>query len=117
MIAAAIVAAVVLLAAFNSMRGDIIPVRAARGVRANIRSLISTNGKIEPIQHFEAHSPVAATIKRTLVKEGQQVKRGQLLMQLDDAEAHSAAAKAIAQLRGAYADIHALASGWTRQYD
>src|SRR5437870_3147065 len=90
MIAAAIVAAVVLLAAFNSMRGDIIPVRAARVVRGNIRSLISTNGKIEPIQHFEAHSPVAATIKRTLVKEGQQVKRGQLLMQLDDAEAQAA---------------------------
>ncbi|HKN33258.1 MAG TPA: efflux RND transporter periplasmic adaptor subunit [Terriglobales bacterium] len=115
MIAAAIVAAVVLLAAFNSMRGDIIPVRAARVVRGNIRSLISTNGKIEPIQHFEAHSPVAATIKRTLVKEGQQVKRGQLLMQLDDAEAHSAAAKAIAQLRGAQADIHAVTHGGTRE--
>jgi len=115
MIAAAIVAAVVLLAAFNSMRGDIIPVRAARVVRGNIRSLISTNGKIEPIQHFEAHSPVAATIKRTLVKEGQQVKRGQLLMQLDDAEAHSAAAKAIAQLRGAQADIHAVTHGGTQE--
>ena len=114
-IAAAIVAAVILLAAFNSMRGDIIPVRAARVVRGNIRSLISTNGKIEPIQKFEAHSPVSTTVKRILVKEGQQVKRGQLLMQLDDAEARSAAAKAIAQLRGAQADIHAVTHGGTRE--
>ncbi|PYX83175.1 MAG: efflux transporter periplasmic adaptor subunit [Acidobacteria bacterium] len=114
-IAAAIVAAVVLLAAFNSMRGDIIPVRAAGVVRGRIRSLISTNGKIEPIQNFEAHSPVATTIKRILVKEGQQVKRGQLLMQLDDAEARTSAAKAIAQLRGAQADIHAVTHGGTRE--
>src|SRR5207302_1655552 len=85
----------------------IIPVRAAGVVRGRIRSLISTNGKIEPIQNFEAHSPVATTIKRILVKEGQQVKRGQLLMQLDDAEARTSAAKAIAQLRGAQADIRA----------
>ena len=114
-IAAAIVAAVVLLAAFNSMRGDVIPVRAARVVRGNIRSLISTNGKIEPIQNFEAHSPVSTTVKRILVKEGQQVKRGQLLMQLDDADARSGAAKAIAQLRGAQADIHAVTHGGTRE--
>jgi HlyD family secretion protein len=114
-IAAAIVAAVVLLAAFNSMRGDIIPVRAAPVVRGNIRSLISTNGKIEPIQKFEPHSPVATTIKRILVKEGQQVKRGQLLMLLDDAEARTSAAKAIAQLRGAQADIHAVTHGGTRE--
>jgi len=88
-IAAAIVAAVVLLAAFNSMRGDIIPVRAAGVVRGRIRSLISTNGKIEPIQNFEAHSPVATTI--------------------------TSAAKAIAQLRGAQADIHAVTHGGTRE--
>jgi len=39
-IASAIVVAVVLLAAFNSMRGDVISVRTSRVVRNTIRSTI-----------------------------------------------------------------------------
>jgi HlyD family secretion protein len=114
-IAGAIALAVVLLAAFNSIRGDVISVRAARVVSGKIRSVISTNGKIEPVRHFEAHSPAATTVKRILVKEGQQVKRGQLLLLLDDADARSAAARALAQVRGAQADIHAVTHGGTRE--
>lgn len=114
-IAIAIVVAVVLFAAFNSMNGGVIPVRAARVTRSNIRSVISTNGKIEPINNFEAHAPVATTVKRILVKEGDHVKRGQLLLQLDDADARTNAAKAMAQLTGAQADINAVQSGGTRE--
>ena len=106
-IAIAIVLAVVLFAAFNSMNGGVVPVRVARVSRSNIRSVISTNGKIEPINNFEAHAPVATTVKRILVKEGDHVRRGQLLLQLDDADARTNAAKALAQLKGAQADINA----------
>ena len=53
--AAGIIAAVILLASFMS-RDDSIPVRAATAERSTIRSLISTNGKIEPVQNFEAHA-------------------------------------------------------------
>ena len=114
-IAIAIVLAVVLFAAFNSMKGGVVPVRAARVTRSNIRSAISTNGKIEPINNFEAHAPVATTVKRVLVKEGDHVKRGQLLLQLDDADARTNAAKATAELKGAQADINAVQSGGTRE--
>src|SRR5512142_2476442 len=114
-VAIAIALAVVLFAAFNSMNGGVVPVRAARVSRSNIRSAISTNGKIEPIDHFEAHAPVATTVKRVLVKEGDHVKRGQLLLQLDDADARTNAAKAIAELKGAQADINAVHSGGTRE--
>src|SRR5438067_6070752 len=65
-IATAIVAAVVLLAAFNSMRGDILPVHAVRVSRGTIRSVISTNGKVEPLQNFEAHAPAPTTVKHVL---------------------------------------------------
>jgi HlyD family secretion protein len=115
LIAAGILVAVVLLAAFNSMRGEILPVRTARIVRGSIRSVISTNGKIEPVNNFEAHSPVPTTVKRVLVREGDHVMRGQLLMQLDDADARTSAAKAMAQLRGAQADIHAVEHGGTQE--
>ena len=46
-----------------------------------------------------------------LVKEGDHVKRGQLLLRLDDAEARSEAARALAQLRASQAEISAIQSG------
>ncbi|HVO81359.1 MAG TPA: efflux RND transporter periplasmic adaptor subunit [Terriglobales bacterium] len=113
--AAGIVAAVVLLAAFMSMRSDVIPVSAATAVRGSIRSVVSTNGKVEPLQNFEAHAPVATTVKRMLVKEGDHVKKGQLLVQLNDAEARDQAARALAQIKAAQADVNAVEKGGTRE--
>ena len=106
--AAGIAVAVVLLASFMS-RGDVVPVRVATVERSTIRSMVSTNGKVEPLQSFESHAPVGTTVKKLLVKEGQHVKKGQLLAQLDDAEASSQAARALAQVRAAQAEISAAA--------
>lgn len=111
----AIVAAVVLLAAFMSLRGDAVPVSAAVVVRSTIRSVISTNGKVEPAQNFEAHAPIATTVKRLLVKEGDHVKKGQLLVQLNDAEARDQLARALAQVKAAQADSSAIEKGGTRE--
>lgn len=112
--AAGIAAAVILLASFMS-RGDVVPVRAATVERSLIRSVISTNGKVEPLQSFEAHAPVGTTVKKLLVKEGDHVKKGQLLAQLDSAEASSQAARALSQVRAAQADISALQNGGNRE--
>src|ERR1700730_8550891 len=112
--AAGIAVAVLLLASFMS-RDDAIPVRAATVERRTIRSVISTNGKVEPLQSFEAHAPVGTTVKRLLVREGDRVKRGQLLAQLDDADASSQAARALAQVRGSQADVSAQQSGGNRE--
>src|SRR5215831_18943383 len=112
--AVGIVAAVVLLASFMS-RDEIVPVRAATVQRTTIRSVVSTNGKIEPIHNFEAHAPVGTTVRRVLVKEGDHVKKGQLLVQLSDAEARNQLARAQAQIRGAQADVSAVEVGGTRE--
>lgn len=90
-------------------------VRTTTVIRGPIRSLISTNGKVEPIQNFEAHSPAATTVKRLLVKEGDHVREGQLLLQLDDADLRSQAARAQAQMKGAQADSSDLEGGGTRE--
>jgi HlyD family secretion protein len=90
-------------------------VRAATVERGPIRSLVSTNGKIEPIQNFEAHAPIATTVKRLLVKEGDHVHKGQLLLQLDDADIRTQAARAQAQVRTAQADQSALQTGGTQE--
>jgi HlyD family secretion protein len=92
-------------------------VRAANVERGPIRSMVSTNGKIEPIQNFnfEAHAPIATTVKRLLVKEGDHVRKGQLLLQLDDDDIRTQAARALAQIKSAQADQASLKTGGTQE--
>jgi HlyD family secretion protein len=106
----AILVAVVLLASFMS-REPAVPVRAVNAQRGTIRSVVSTNGKVEPLQNFEAHAPVGTTVKKILVREGDQVKKGQLLLQLNDAQARSQAARVQAQVLAAEADLNAIQKG------
>jgi HlyD family secretion protein len=109
-----IIAAVVILASFMS-RDEVVPVRTAKVQRTTIRSVISTNGKVEPVENFEAHAPIGTSVKRVLVKEGDHVKKGQLLVQLNDAEARNQAAKAMSQVRSTEADIAAVQTGGTHE--
>jgi HlyD family secretion protein len=113
--ALALLVAVVVLASFVTRKDDVVPVHTVTPMRGTIRSVISTNGKVEPIENFEAHAPVATTVQKVLVQEGDHVKRGQLLLQLDDSEARSQAARAMAQLKGAQADVNALQRGGTQE--
>jgi HlyD family secretion protein len=106
-----VIAAVGLLAALVSRRDDSVPVRTAIVERESIRSLVSTNGKIEPVNNFEAHAPAAMSVQHIYVKEGQAVKKGELLLVLDDADARAQAARAQTLLRTAQADFSAAERG------
>ena len=83
--------------------------------RGPIRALVSTNGKIEPVENFEAHAPISTSVKRVFVKEGDHVHKGELLLQLDDADIRSQAARAQAQLTSAQADQADLETGGTHE--
>jgi len=109
-----VVAALLIFTGINRRR-VITPVRAEKVVRQEIASVISTNGKIEPINSFEAHAPAPATVNKVLVAEGDHVKVGQLLVKLDDAEARSQAARALAQLRSAEAALSGIKAGGTQE--
>ncbi|MGD0467597.1 MAG: efflux RND transporter periplasmic adaptor subunit [Terriglobales bacterium] len=113
--ALAILAGVIVLAAFVSHRDDSVPVRTAVVEQSSIRSMVSTNGKIEPVNNFEAHAPAATSVRRVLIKEGDSVKKGELLAVLDDADARAQAARAEAQLRAAQADLSAAERGGNRE--
>jgi HlyD family secretion protein len=112
-LALGVIAALALIPVFA--RPGSLRVRTTTVDRGPIRSLISTNGKVEPIRNFEAHSPIATTVKRLLVKEGDHVRQGQLLLQLDDADLRSQAARAQAQMKAAQADQADLKTGGTRE--
>ena len=109
-----IVIAVIFLASFMS-RGDVVPIRAVNVQRSTIRSVISTNGKVEPLHNFAAYAPSGTTVEKVLVKEGDHVKRGQLLVSLNDAEARSEVAHALAQVRAAEAASSAVQHGGNQE--
>ena len=110
----AILAAVIVLAAFVH-RDDAVPVRTAVVERSSIRSLVSTNGKIEPVNNFEAHAPVSTSVRRVFFKEGDSVKKGQLLIVLDDSDARAQAARAQTLLKAAQADLDAARRGGNQE--
>ena len=109
-----IVLAVLILAAFMSRRREI-PVRAGVAEKSTITASVQTNGKMEPINGFEAHAPYATTVKKVLVQQGAHVKAGQLLLQLEDADAVARAANAQAQIANAQASVNAIKQGGTRE--
>jgi HlyD family secretion protein len=111
----AILGTVGILAAFVSRRDDPVPVRTAIVERSTIRSMVSTNGKIEPVNNFEAHAPISTSVRHIYVKEGDAVKKGELLLTLDDADARAQAARAQTLLRAAMADMGAAERGGNQE--
>jgi HlyD family secretion protein len=110
----ALVVAVVVLAAFVSLHRSQVPIRVGRADRETITDSIATNGKIEALNNFEAYAPVATTVKKIYLQQGSWVKPGQLLLQLEDANARLQAARAEAQLKGAQADVSTVENGGTK---
>jgi HlyD family secretion protein len=111
----ALIVAVVLFSGWVKLRGGSVAVHAEKVNRQEITNVISTNGKIEPVNNFPAYAPAPAIVKTVYVNEGDRVRAGQLLLQLDDVDARAQAAHALGQLRAAEADLHGVQSGGTNE--
>lgn len=110
--------AVLLVIVFYAVRmatRSSIPIRAATAQRGDLRSVISSNGKVEPQRNFEAHAPFPGLIKAIYVHEGEKVSQGKLLLQMDDTNARAQLATALAALRGAQASYDAMTNGGTQE--
>src|SRR5271154_3765861 len=95
----------------RSTTRDLIDVRVAAVSRQNIVSTVSTNGKVEPIDEFQAYAPAPGVVAKVYVEVGQKVKAGQLLIKMDDADAGARLATANAPLRTAEANLHDIEQG------
>lgn len=91
------------------------PVHAATASRVELARTIQNTGLVEPIKNYEFNSPLATSVKTIYVKEGDHVKAGQLLMQLDDVNARARVASAESALRSAQATLEATQQGGTLQ--
>jgi HlyD family secretion protein len=82
-----VVAALVLTAilVFISGRGGTARVAVTSVVRENLSSVVSSNGKVEPVTPISLRVSFPTFVTRVYAVEGQHVKRGQMLYVLDDA--------------------------------
>jgi HlyD family secretion protein len=78
-------------------------------------SSISTNGRVEPEENFELHTPIASTVKAVYVQPGDQVPTGKLLMVLDNAQALAREATAESGVKTAQAALEAATHNGTQQ--
>jgi HlyD family secretion protein len=101
--------------AYFEFRPRRIRISVVKPVMQNVSDSITTNGKVEPIGGFEAHAPLPVTVQKVLVKEGDQVKTGQLLLVLDDNRARTDVATAQTRLKGAQERYANLLAGGSQQ--
>jgi HlyD family secretion protein len=86
------------LLVFIGGRGSTARVGVADVVRENLSSVVSTNGKVEPIAPVSFRARYPTFVQHVYAVEGQQVKRGQTLFVLDDTEVQADLAQARADL-------------------
>ena len=86
------------LLVFLSGRGSTARVAVADAVRENLSSIVSTNGKVEPVTPRSFRAGYPTFVEQVYAVEGQQVKRGQMLFALDDTEVQADLAQARADL-------------------
>jgi HlyD family secretion protein len=99
----------------RNMTRDRTPVHAAAATRNMLSSTVPTNGLVEPVRNYEFHSPLATSVREVAVQQGDHVKAGQLILQLDDINARARVATAESALRSAEATLEATRQGGTLQ--
>ncbi len=81
------------------------PVETGRVERGEIRSVVSATGEIEARTHVDISSQVIARIEKLWVREGDVVRRGDRLVDLERAQYESQRDRSLATLAGAEAEI------------
>jgi HlyD family secretion protein len=92
-------------------RQPVAKIAAVTPVRENLVSSISSNGKVEPIDPFVVRAQLDTFVEKVSVVEGQAVKKGQLLLELNVKDATAQLAEARSKLLRAEDDLRAAKAG------
>jgi len=106
---------VLLILAVRALTRTTFAIRVGAVTRQTLRSTVSTNGKVEPVNAFQAHAPAPGVVEQIFVKVGDHVAPGQLLLQMDDTEAKARVATARANLTTAEASLTDIQQGGSAQ--
>jgi HlyD family secretion protein len=102
---AVLVVIIVGLSVARGARGKVEPVQLARVRREDVTSRVRAPGKIEPKTQVKVSADIMGKVIRLNIKEGDPVKRGELLLQLDDTQYRTAHDQALAALSAARARV------------
>jgi HlyD family secretion protein len=98
-----VVVALVAVGVTKNAQGKVEPVQLAKARLEDVTSLVRAPGKIEPKTQVKISADIMGKIVHLLVKEGDRVRRGQLMLQLDDTQYRSQFAQAKTQVAAAEA--------------
>lgn len=103
----AIVAVVVFFVTQHMLREQL-PVRAEQIAHQELKSTVSTNGRVEPMEKSTLYSAAVARVKAVYVHVGEQVPAGKVLVVLDDVSARAHVATAESGVKSAQAGLEAV---------
>src|SRR5258708_14068488 len=92
-------------------RQPVAKISAVTPVQGNLVSSISSNGKVEPIGPFVMRAQLDTFVEKISAVEGQQVKKGLLLLELNVKDAAAQLAEARSKLLRAEDDLRAAKAG------
>ncbi|ACX53064.1 efflux transporter, RND family, MFP subunit [Ammonifex degensii KC4] len=101
-------AGVVVAAVWRGLHPPGTPVKVALAEERTFEDKVLATGKVEPEEEIDVTSPIAAKLLRLAVREGDRVKAGQLLAELDTGDLEDKVKSAQAALAVAEAELLAL---------
>lgn len=112
-IAALIVAGVV--ASFAVHKEELVDVHTVAPAYRDLAATLSTNGRVTPIDGFQARAAVPAQVEKIFVHVGEEVRPGQMLVRLKDPFAEPRYTSAIAGLDAAEVSDQNIRQGGTQE--
>ncbi len=100
-----LVLTVVIVLSLGGKKEDAVEVQTEKVKRGDVIKTVTASGKIQPVTDVKISSNVSAKIMKLTVKEGDQVKRGQLLVSLDRTLYEAAMNQSKAELARAKAQL------------
>ena len=102
---AVVLVGVVVLSVMKGARGKVESVQLAKVRREDVTSRVRAPGKIEPKTQVKVSADIMGKVIQLNIKEGDPVKRGQLLLQLDDTQYRTMHSQSVAALSSARARV------------
>lgn len=102
-----IVLLVLLFFAVRSLTRERLQVRVVQVSQQELVSQLSTNGRVEPEENYELHSPLSTNVKAVYVQPGDTVPAGKVLAVLNDVDARARVATAESGVKSAQAVLDA----------
>ena len=102
----------IVLGSVHYSRKNIVTVQTAKSQRQDLTSLVTASGEIKPKTYVNVGANAFGKITHLFVREGDHVKRGQLLAQLENVQSTADVAATHASLEAAQTDALAAEAGY-----